>query len=124
MNWIAVALGGAIGACCRYSLTLYFPFGETRFPWATFIANGLGCFIMGIGFVLLTERLMLSDSWRHFLLVGGLGAFTTYSTFAIEAVLLLQKQEFKLALAYVLGTLVTCLVGSILGVSLAKTLFN
>jgi len=124
INWIAVAIGGAAGACCRYAIALSFSSQTTKFPLATFIANGLGCFAMGIGVVLISEKMLLGDPARQFFLVGLLGAFTTYSTFAMEALVLFQKHDYKMALVYIAATLVTCLMGAFLGVALAKTIFN
>ncbi|WP_096086503.1 fluoride efflux transporter CrcB [Agaribacterium haliotis] len=124
MNWLAVACGGAIGACLRYSLALSFASYGFRFPIATFAANMLGCFLMGLGFVFIVEKALLSDVWRHFLLVGMLGAFTTYSTFSVEVLSLLTDHYWKTALAYWLGTAILSVLGAGLGVYVAKQLIS
>jgi len=99
MAWLFVALGGAIGACSRYSR--------------------LGCFAMGVGFALIVEREFVNQELRQLLLVGLLGALTTFSTFAIESLTLLQNQQYKMACIYISGsmviTLLACLVGLVLG---------
>ena len=120
MNWIAVAMGGAIGACSRYAIALYFASHASRFPVATFLSNGVGCFLMGFGFVCIAQKMLLPDIWRQFLLVGLLGALTTHSTFSVEVVGLLQSNEYKLAGIYVLLTLFTCISSVALGMIVAK----
>lgn len=120
MNWIAVAAGGAIGACLRYSLAIGFAPLGFRFPVATFIANTLGSFLMGLGFVLIVERALLSDTWRHLLLVGLLGAFTTFSTFSIESYSLLKDELYKAAAIYMFASVLISLFSAAMGVALAK----
>ncbi|WP_370978528.1 fluoride efflux transporter CrcB [Agaribacterium sp. ZY112] len=122
MNWLAVAMGGAIGACLRYGLALSFASAGFRFPVATFIANMGGCFLMGLGFIFIVEKAMLSDLWRHVLLIGMLGAFTTYSTFSVEVVSLLVDQYWKTAFLYWFGTAVLSVVSAAIGIGVAKQL--
>jgi len=124
MNWVAVALGGAIGASCRYAIAASFPLVGSRFPLATFIANGIGCLLMGFGYMLIVERALLPDPWRQFLLVGILGALTTYSSFAIEVVSLIHQQSYKLAGLYLLATTCCCIAAIFAGLALAKLVFN
>lgn len=123
MNWLAVALGGALGASCRYAVAIQLAGLTGRFPLATFIVNGAGSFLMGLGFVLIVERQFLPEVWRHFFLIGGLGALTTFSTYSLELVLLIQSQAWKLAAFYALGSVVTCILAVFLGMSFAKHFF-
>ena len=91
-HWVAVAIGGAVGAVARYGLSL----GVARwwgvgFPWGTLIANALGCLLLGAlaEWALHSEAL---DAWHQKALgVGFLGAFTTFSTFAHDTMRLLEK---------------------------------
>ncbi len=122
MQLLAVALGGALGAVARYSLALAFMPTTQRFPFATFLANGLGCFAMGLAYVLIVERGVMPDSWRLFIMTGALGALTTFSTFSLEAVSLMYEGLWKLALWYVVATLATCLGGLALGMLAARAL--
>lgn len=120
MAWIYVALGGAIGACSRYSLALLFANYGSRFPWATFVANGAGCFLMGLGFALIVEREFVNQDLRQLLLVGLLGALTTFSTFAIESLSLIQNQNYKLAIIYVAGSLLMSLCACFVGLGFGR----
>jgi len=96
-----IAVGGALGALLRYGISgwAYRLAGE-GFPWGTLAVNLIGCLAIGIlwaGF----ERSPLSAEWSGFLFVGLLGAFTTYSTFALESMNLLRDGEIVLALVNV-----------------------
>ena len=110
MSWILVALGGAVGAVARYSLTLWLAPPPGKFPLATFSANMLGCFAMGILYVLIVHKALIPVSWRPFLTIGMLGAFTTFSTFSLEALWLWQHEHFGLAATYVVATVAGCLL--------------
>ena len=120
MNWLAVATGGAIGACFRYAFALMCAPLGVRFPLATFLANSIGCFLMGLGFVLIVERGLLNDVWRHLLLIGLLGAFTTFSTFSIESLSLLRDELYKTAALYVGASVIVSLLSASIGMFVAK----
>ena len=91
---LAIALGGSIGAVMRYlaSTGLYSLVGRA-FPYGTLLVNVLGSLLMGFLFVLLVERLAVSVEWRAVVLIGMLGAFTTFSTFSMETLALLEEGE-------------------------------
>lgn len=120
---LAIALGGAMGAVARYllgeSITAYL--GEA-FPWGIFMVNALGSLAIGILFVLLVEQYPDSGIWRSLLIVGFLGAFTTFSTFSLQTLALLETGRWLVAVTYSFGSLVTCLVGVALGVWLTRRL--
>ncbi len=86
---LAIALGGALGSTARHGLdeAARWAFG-TALPYGILAANVLGSFAIGFLYVLLIERLAVPPAWRGFFLVGLLGGFTTFSTFALDTVLL------------------------------------
>jgi CrcB protein len=111
MNWIAVALGGALGAMARYGVSTWlFQASSLKFPYATLTVNVLGSFVMGILFVLIVERSALPLEMRSLWMIGFLGAFTTFSTFSLDALDLWQNGDLSMALLYVLVTVVLCLL--------------
>ncbi len=124
MQWLAVALGGALGAMGRYGVGLYFlPMSAGRFPMGTFVANLVGSLLMGICYILVVEKLILSDYWRHLLMVGFIGAFTTFSTFALESVGLYQSGQALLATTYISVSVVTCVFAVWLGATVTLKFF-
>ncbi len=119
--WIAV--GGAVGAMARFGLmNLVDGLSESRFPLGTLVVNLLGSILIGVFFVLITERFVLSQEMRALLVVGFVGAFTTFSTFSLDALLLLQYGYILQALAYILASVVLCLLGVWAGMGLMRAL--
>jgi CrcB protein len=120
---LAVGLGGALGAVSRYWLMLWVgSLAGSRFPWGTALVNVLGSVVIGVLYVLISERLLLSEYWRGLLVVGYLGAFTTFSTFSLDTLLLLQEGRWLQGLAYVTGSVLLCLAGAWLGMLLTRAL--
>lgn len=120
---LAVAAGGALGALSRYWLmTWVSALGATRFPWGTFLVNLLGSCAIGVLYVLISEKLLLTEQWRALLVIGYLGAFTTFSTFSLDALLLLQDGRLLQALSYVATSVMACVLGAWLGMSLMRVL--
>ena|SRR5688572_17554166 len=124
MTWLMVALGGALGAMGRYGLSVWLTPQPGKFPTATFCANVIGCFVMGVFYVLIVQRAMIPVTWRPFLTIGLLGAFTTFSTFSLEAFWLWQHQQIALAAVYVLITLGACLMAVWAGNFLCEVLIS
>lgn len=120
---LAIALGGAAGALLRYwtSTGIYALMGRT-FPYGTLVVNVAGSLLMGFLYVLLVERLALSVEWRAALLIGLLGAFTTFSTFSMETFALFEDGERLKALANILLSVTLCLVAVWLGVMAGRRL--
>lgn len=104
----AVALGGALGACARYALSLAFPDTPTAFPWTIFAVNVVGCFLLALlpAFDAVRRRRLLPP----LLGTGVLGGFTTLSTYADQSRVLVASGHVATAAAYVTGTLAACLV--------------
>ena len=123
MHWIAVAVGGAFGAVARYAISTWiFDSTSHKFPYATLSVNVLGSFVMGIFFVLILEKGLLPPEWRGVLMIGFLGAFTTFSTFSLDALGLWQNDHLFLALVYALGTVGLCLAAITIAVWLTRLL--
>ncbi len=121
MHWISVALGGALGAVCRYwvSVSLLSVSGY-KFPFATLSVNVIGSLLMGILYVLIVEKGGLPDQTRNILMVGFLGAFTTFSTFSLDAISLWQNGGQLMALIYVFATVALCLIAIIFAIWLTR----
>ncbi|MGI9322331.1 MAG: fluoride efflux transporter CrcB [Pseudomonadales bacterium] len=118
---IAIALGGAVGSLARYALSLQLDgLGGSGFPYGIMLANIAGSFLIGIAFVLLVEKSLLGEVWRSLLMVGFLGGFTTFSTFSIQALELLQSGRWLAAFTYIIGSLALSLIGAALGILLAR----
>ncbi|MGB0668977.1 MAG: fluoride efflux transporter CrcB [Porticoccaceae bacterium] len=121
MHWFAIALGGALGAMARHGVsTLVFDASSEKFPYATLSVNVLGSFIMGVLFVVIVEKGLLPSEMRNVLMVGFLGAFTTFSTFSLDALGLWQNGHLFLALIYALGTVFLCLAAIVMAVWLTR----
>ena len=120
-EWIAVALGGATGALARWQVSraVYGWLGR-GFPWGTLAVNVLGSLIMGILAVLLVERMAVGPAWRGGLLVGFLGAFTTFSSFALETVQLAGSGLGTRAVVNAGVSVVACVLAALIGVQLAR----
>ena len=111
MQWLAVALGGALGSMALYALSTWiFQVSSHKFPYATLTVNVLGSFVMGILFVVIVERAALPLEMRSLLMIGFIGAFTTFSTFSLDALGLWQNGHLFMALIYTLATVILCLI--------------
>lgn len=119
MNWISVMLGGGIGACMRYGLSLI-PYG-VRFPIGTFLANVCGAFLIGL-FTGIASVRTVNPNTMLFLKTGMCGGFTTFSTFSSENVQMIQQGHSVSACNYMGISLVMCLFGVVIGETAGKRL--
>ncbi len=123
MQWLAIALGGALGAVSRFGVNkLVAESFDSRFPIGTLLVNVLGSFAMGIFYVLIIEKGLLPAEWRPFIMTGLLGAFTTFSTYSLDALNLWQTGHVSMAVSYILMSVVSCLLAVWLAVTLAQRL--
>jgi CrcB protein len=121
--WAAVAGGGAVGALARHAvsaaaLRLFGP----GFPWGTLIVNAAGSFAMGLLVVWLAGREPNPTALRAFLAIGVLGAFTTFSTFSLELVMLYRERAFGLAALYLAASIFLSVGGLLAGLSAGRVL--
>jgi len=120
---LAVASGGALGAVTRHGLnTLAAGWFGSHFPYGILIINVLGSLLMGVLFVLLLERSMLPTIWRSILMVGALGAFTTFSTFSLQAFELIESGRLLAGSIYILSSVFLCLIAVLIGIYLTREL--
>jgi CrcB protein len=118
---LAIGIGGAFGAIARYlinisSLSNIFQ----KFPFPTFFINITGSFLIGFFLILLTDKFTTNENLRFAILVGFLGAFTTFSTFEVEIFGLVREKHFTTAFAYLFLSVLVGFVGVLGGVWLAK----
>lgn len=120
MLWLMVALGGAAGAVARFGVAVLVPIRHGEFPWATFGVNVAGSLLAGVLYVLIVQKGILMPHLREPLMIGMLGAFTTWSTFSLESILLFRDGNIQLALGYMASTFVCCLLATFIGLSLTS----
>jgi CrcB protein len=120
---IFIALGGAGGALARHWISsLVHNSANSHFPWGTLTVNLLGSFCIGLMYVVIVERGLIHPDWRSVTIVGFLGAFTTFSTFSLETISLLENGQPLAALGYVLLSVLVCIVAVWLAMSLVRLL--
>jgi len=122
-SYLWVAIGSALGGVARYwcSGVAARLFGET-FPWGTVIVNIVGSFVIGF-FATLTGpdgRVYASSIVRQFVMLGICGGYTTFSSFSLQTLELMQSGELVWAGAYILGSVVLCLLGVWIGALLGQ----
>ena len=117
-----VAIGGAIGSVIRYAVsTLQSP--VVAFPYAIFIVNLSGGFLMGVVTALLALKFNVSSEVRAFLTTGILGGYTTFSTFSLESALLIERHDYMTAASYVVGSAILSIVALFCGLWLIRAIY-
>jgi CrcB protein len=121
MQLLLIAAAGAVGTLARYGLThLVQRHAGLAFPWGTFVVNVAGCLAFGIGWSLIEQRAPNITAWRAVVLVGLLGGFTTFSSFAFEAAGLLRQGMWWLAALHVVGQNVLGVLAVFAGLALGR----
>ena len=124
MIYLAVAIGGALGALSRFGMGQWLAdSGYAHLHPATFLVNVIGALLIGILFVG-AERFTLSEPARLGMSVGFLGAFTTFSAFSFQLLTDIQEGEVLRAVSYAAATLFLCLISCLVGVELARSIFD
>lgn len=118
---LSVGIGGAFGAVARYLINIS-PLSTVfqKFPFPTFVINILGSFLIGFLLVILTDKFTVSENLRLAVMVGFLGAFTTFSTFELEIFELIRERLFFTAFGYFFLSVLVGFIGVSLGIFLAR----
>jgi fluoride exporter len=123
MNIVIIGIGGALGAVTRYGIALWVGQRWGRsFPLGTFVINVSGSFLIGLLMTLLAERFTVNPQWRLLLVVGFLGAYTTFSTFEYETGALLKDGEWTYAMLNVILSVVAGFIALKFGEIIAKAI--
>src|SRR3990172_6002372 len=122
-NIFIIGIGGFLGAISRYGVALWIGQRWGRnFPLGTFIINVSGSFFIGLLMSLFAERFMVNPQWRLLLIVGFLGAYTTFSTFEYETGALMKDGEWLIAMLNVVMSVIVGFVALKLGEVIAKSI--
>ncbi len=121
--YIAIAIGGVLGCWARYAMTnLVQTIYGRDFPYATLSINVLACFLMGFLFVETLERLTISPVLRIGILTGFIGGFSTFSTFAMETLLLAEQGDANKSVLYVVLSIFLGMLATFGGAFIARNL--
>jgi len=125
LNTLVVGCGGFIGAASRYLLSIYINrINTSQFPISTLMINVVGSFLIGLLMQVLTALCPNNKRLQLFLTTGILGGFTTFSTFSFETINLYQNGNTLYAVANIVLSITFCLLGVILGKSLAQIIIK
>ena len=118
---LSIAAGGAVGALLRFwvSTGTYALLGR-GFPYGTLAVNVIGSLLMGFLYVFFLERMTVSPEIRGAILIGLLGAFTTFSTFSIETLNLIEQADYMKAVLNMLISVAACLFAAWLGLTVGR----
>ncbi len=120
---MAVISGGALGALTRYGLQAWVQhFWPGRLPLGILVVNTLGSLLVGLVFVLLADKGLLTTTWRPFLIIGLLGSFTTFSTISLDTIQLFGEGQYLLAMANISLNVVLGLAAVSVGMALARVI--
>ena len=118
--FLLVGLGGLAGSMCRYATSLLFARTPSDFAWGTWIANVLGCLLIGIVYGLSEKFQWLTPEWRLFLTTGFCGGYTTFSAFAYENLKLLEAGNYWTFSIYSLASFSVGILTVAAGIFLTK----
>ena len=122
---LAVAIGGAIGAIARFQLSQSFIKSfNGDFIYNILVGNIVGCFLMGVCYEFMNLKMNVGVEWRAFFMVGVLGAFTTFSSFALDVFILVDRGSYLNASMYILSSVVFSIVGLFMGIYIMRTIIT
>ena len=118
-----VAVGGGAGAILRFWTTnLAVHFLGRGFPWGVLLVNVLGSLLIGMAWVIIVERAVVDAQLRNLLMVGFLGGLTTFSTFSMDSLSMIEGGAYGKAMIYVLASVVLCLIATWIGLKFGRSL--
>ena len=120
---LAVGVGGGLGALARYYIAGLVQPAGSAFNWGIFVVNITGGLLMGLIVEASALKLNLAPDLRAFLTVGILGGYTTFSTFSLDSVLLLQKGEYAQAAAYIVGSVALSILALFAGLWIVRAIY-
>lgn len=119
---LIVGVGGAIGTTLRFLLSYFF---KSHIPkhthLATWCVNTVGCFFIGFFFILFQHH--ISTLWRDLIITGIMGGLTTFSSFSLDNVKLIEQQRYKILVLYIIITILCGAIALLLGIGLGTLLF-
>ena len=122
---MAIALGGALGAVARHFISHWSVVAlGNGFPWGTLTVNVVGCFALGVVVEVMALVWSPAAEWRAFLTVGVLGAFTTFSAFALDISILHERGEMLQAILYVTVSVAGSIAATLAGMSLTRAVLQ
>ncbi len=120
---LSIATGGALGAVSRYMINTAFTASGISLPFATLTANIVGSFLIGVIISYLAHfDNHLSQEIKAMIITGFLGALTTFSTFSLDAITMIERQEYLYASLYILASVITCLLSVFGGMMLVRSM--
>ena len=123
MNYLLVMLGGAIGSAARYQVgRLTLGWLGPNYPWGTLTVNLVGGMLMGVLVGALARLTVPGEHWRLFAAIGVLGGFTTFSSFALDTVNMIQRGDLAAALGYILLSVAGAILGVFAGLAIVRAL--
>ena len=118
---VSIAIGGALGTLLRFWMSSgIHSFLGRGFPYGTLVVNVSGSFVMGFLYVFILEKMEINTEWQAALMIGLLGAFTTFSTFSIETMNLIEAGDISKAGLNIILSVSLCLIGCWMGMVLGR----
>jgi CrcB protein len=121
MILLSIALGGALGALLRYFMASLVQSPNVTFPWGIFVVNVTGGLAMGVLVELAALKVQMTPEVRTFLLVGVLGGYTTFSSFSLDSVMLIERGAYMNAALYIIGSVAISIGALFAGMWIIRT---